>query len=170
VTDEKSRIVCVRLSVQDYNKLKELSERQGRTVSDLIRAAISMLINPADDEKTAVHEEGHISFGHEDLETVRIAEKLVFRLIGWPKPTINVDQLRAILKTIKPALSPIQEQNVIYLLQGLRVLQPIGSSPLVTDPKRRVGLFRLEIPDVLLEDGLMRIFGHNGTSTDRLIL
>jgi len=166
MTGEKSKIVCVRLSVQDYNKLRELSQKSGRSVSDLIRAAISMLTNPADDEKTAVH----ISFGHEDLETVRIAEKLIFRLIGWPKPTITFDQIRAILKTIKPALNPIQEQNVVYLLQGLRVLQPIGSSPLVTDPKRRVGLFRLEIPDVVLEDGLMRFFGNNGVSADRLIL
>jgi len=122
------------------------------------RALRCISTNSGCDNSESPDEKGEsdpLGLSGEDAATIMIADRLVTMLAMHSRDTITFDQVRAYLKTIKPAIYPMMEQNVVYLLQGLGILKPIGNVPLITDSNRRVGLFRIDISEEVLFNGIM---------------
>jgi hypothetical protein len=166
MSTRKDFIIRVRLTKEEFEALKKIAEANKTSVSELVRRALKTL-QPATEEESSVdpeqqvHDDGHNGsvsiIDKDDLFTLAIADRLLTMLALHGKEVIRFDEIRAYLKTIKPAIFPHQEQNIVYMLQGLGILKPIGNVPLVTDGKRRTGLFKICLPEDALLNGLASI-------------
>jgi hypothetical protein len=162
MSERKSLILRVRITQQEFESLKKIAEANNVSVSEVVRRALRMF---REGEEEAGAEAGQPApksddgnsvtiIDRDDLFTMAVADRLLTLLALHGRDIIRFDEIRAYLKTIKPALSPMQEQNIVYMLQGLGILRPIGHVPMVTDGKRRTGLFRISIPEDALLNGI----------------
>jgi hypothetical protein len=150
------------MSAVDLQILKKLAERDGVTVSELIRRALRRLVVQDEGEEggqaqsnppnPSIHPTHRLDDA--DIEAIYLADRLVARLATESRDIVTFDKIRSHLKAIKPAVWPFMEQNVVYMLQGLGLLEPVGSASLVTDPNRRVGVFKIRLSDEVLEKGV----------------
>jgi hypothetical protein len=162
VSSRKNSVIRVRVSADDLQILKKLAERDGVTVSELVRRALRSLVDqgggeeggqaPSNPPNPSIHPTHRLD--DTDIEAIYLADRLVARLATESRDIVTFDRIRSHLKAIKPAVWPFMEQNVVYMLQGLGLLEPVGSASLVTDPNRRVGVFRIRLSDEVLEKGV----------------
>jgi len=151
-------VIRVRLTEDEYTLLRQAASSKQVTISELVRRALASISSHSEDHDQEPSdqkaEDASLELNEEDKATIMIADRLVTMLAMHSRDIITFDQVRAYLKTIKPAIYPIMEQNVVYLLQGLGILKPLGSVPLITDVNRRVGLFRIDVSEEVLFNGV----------------